>query len=1370
MCGVLAVEPQVFQTHTSTHPHTPWPPYRSIQIDADERVPCSVFVLHILPAFVELHKPGMEELTIWEQHTITLNKDSKLGFGFAISGGRDKPNLDNGETVVIVSDVLPNGPAMGRLFNKDQIVMVNGISMENVHSNFTIHTLKTCGRTANITVKRPRKIQIPATTRPTRAASHSNLLDQDPPRRTRRYSDASDNREASRYHTRARSTSPDRNGYGGTMPPLMSSGYKRLPNHDLNDKPLRTTLVKKKISDEYGLKLGSQIFIKHMTGTGLAAKEGTLQEGDLILKINGMTTENLSLLETKHLVEKSRGKLTMTVLRDHRKFLVSIPEVEDSAPNSEDELRRRRDSSSEMEDISDLDDRSPHRTSRHPTREKRTHRTRAEHPPSVLKSRDSSPVRSTLTRSPTRGYASRRAPSDSESDRSASPPPARTASLDHSSKYKSLSGLSTLPNPRSSPTHNWSSSRPASSSSRPRRLVSDSDSDHSASSHRDSRYNPIVLPADLPHTGIRSSPILVRQEPPRRVNSPLRVPAPDSESESEGSSAPPRRRSTAYSQDSYSSSRYRALPDVSSPTETGRRSVSDVPVGGALRRAPPSESDSEDSYVSDPRRRSTDSEKSNRARNKYRILPEIKPSSVDVDPEPPRRKSLPRQPPPDDSSESDELSHLRRSGSSDRGDSRRSNSASKVAHNSGTMMSGISVRSNPPVSSASAPSKPAEEPIYSLPPDSYPTSHAGYSSDLQAVSFVKEGSVGLRLVGGNDVGIFVGGVQPNSPAYEKGMKEGDQILKVNNTDFGHFTREEAANFLLNIKRGEKVDIRTQNKMDIYKRISKSNLGDNFYIRTHYDHETDHPIGLSFTRGEVFRVVDTMHRGKLGNWLAIRMGNDLHELDKGTIPNQARAEVLASQEQAQRASGERPVSGPRAEFWKLRGLRGNKKNEKNTRRSRDDLLQLTIQGKFPAYERVLLREANFKRPIVILGPLNDIAMEKLAREMPDEYEVAEMVPRSGGSDSTSTVIKLDTVRKIAEKDKHPLLDITPTAVERLNYIQYHPMVIYLDPHSRKDVKAMRQRYSPDSNKSSRRLYSQALKLRKDYSHLFSARVDLQPGSNVWYQVLKDKIRHQQSKPVWVSEVTLESGGEQDLDALDQTQSDYLSAASDLEDTDGEPFTDGEAYTDNEDPEESYPGQDAARSSRATTGAALARSSEPAWGSPDEEMDPEPYAEVYSPAREIPPLMHVPEPATVRRQSRSPPLHHPDDFPSHRSFSDSDFNHLDAPASLSDGPPDFIAPDPSTRYSVSEPSYADEEPESPQQASLTAIENKLQQARQAEPQTQAEEKKALQFIVVAHHQAVQVRRTQIRGGSNSSDEDEDEDEDEAEDIEWGPATEL
>ncbi|XP_019134694.1 tight junction protein ZO-3 isoform X2 [Larimichthys crocea] len=1317
--------------------------------------------------FKDQVKPGMEELTIWEQHTITLNKDSKLGFGFAISGGKDKPHPDNGDTTVVVSDVLPNGPAMGRLFTKDQIVMVNGVSMENVHSNFTIHTLKSCGKTANVTVKRPRHIQIPATTRPSRAASHSNLLDADPPRRTRRFSDGSDNRDRDRYRPSPRSTTPDRNGHGNTLP-LMSSGYKRLPYQDVPDKPIKTTLLKKKITDEYGLKLGSQIFIKHMTETGLAAKEGTLQEGDLILKINGMTTENLSLLETKHLVEKSRGKLTMTVLRDDRKFLVSIPEVEDSRPNSEDEARH--DSSSELEDISDIDEDMPtHRMSRQPNREKRTRRTRAEPPPPV-KSRDSSPVRSTLSRPPARTYASRRAPSESESDRSASPPPVRRISpdtRDHSSKYKSLSGVSTLPNPRSSPVvPNWSTSRPTSSASRPRKPVSESDSERSASPparkaspRPDGRYK--VLP-DLAHVGMRASPIDVRSELPRRVNSPVRIPPPDSESESDSGVGPPQRQSTTYSQDSLS--RYRVLPDVA--VEPPKWSIASPTASSPPQRAD-SDSESEASYAPVPRRDSTDSTPSNTAKNRYRVLPEVKAPPVAVKQEPPRRAPSPPRPPPDDSSESDQLSHLRRSGSSEREDTHRS--VPRAANGTGTLRSGISVKSNPPVYS-----KPTEEPIYSLPPDSYPAPNPGYSSDLHTVSFVKEGSVGLRLVGGNDVGIFVGGVQPNSPAYEEGMKEGDQIMQVNKVDFGHFTREEAANFLLDIKKGERVEICTQNKMDIYKKIIKSNLADNFYIRTHFDHEADGPIGLSFTRGEVFRVVDTMHRGKLGNWLAVRMGNDLHEMDKGTIPNQTRAETFASQEQAQRASGgERQVSGPRAEFWKLRGLRGNKKNEKNVRRSRDDLLQLTIQGKFPAYERVLLREANFKRPIVIMGPLNDIAMEKLAREMPDEYEVADMVPRSGGGDSASTVIKLDTVRRIAEKDKHPLLDITPTAVERLNYIQYHPMVLFLDPHSRKDVKAMRQRYNPNSNKSSRRLYTQALKLRKHCSHLFSARIDLQPSSSVWYESLKDKIRHQQSKPVWVSEVTLESGGEQDLDALDQTQSDYLSAASDLEDTDGEPFTDGEVYTDNEDLlEEAYPGQNVARGSR-VAGAALARSSEPAFGDRSPTMDHEPYADSHSHSlREIPPLMHVPEPRVPRRESYTPSYSvAEEEGPSRRSFTDSDFSALDIipPTTPSDGPPDFIAPDP-TRYSINEPSYA--EPESPQHASLSAIEDKLQQARsadaqpQAEPQPQAGKKKAPNLIVLAHHhQAVQFRRTQIRGSDSSDD-----DNDETEDIEWGPATEL
>lgn len=38
-----------------------------------------------------------------------------MGFGIAVSGGRDNPNEESGETSIVVSDVLQGGPADGLL-------------------------------------------------------------------------------------------------------------------------------------------------------------------------------------------------------------------------------------------------------------------------------------------------------------------------------------------------------------------------------------------------------------------------------------------------------------------------------------------------------------------------------------------------------------------------------------------------------------------------------------------------------------------------------------------------------------------------------------------------------------------------------------------------------------------------------------------------------------------------------------------------------------------------------------------------------------------------------------------------------------------------------------------------------------------------------------------------------------------------------------------------------------------------------------------------------------------------------------------------------------------------------------------------------
>lgn len=831
----------------------------------------------------------MEEMTIWEQHTATLCKDPRKGFGIAISGIRDRSGSS-----VVVSDVVPGGPAVGRLQTGDHIVMVNGVPMETASSTFAIHILKTCHRVADITVKRPRRIQLPSsavdTSRPgdqrdsEDEAGPGGGYEGDSSSGSGRSWGERSRRPRARHRSRASSRGRRSPGGGSEANGLaLVSGFKRLPRQDVQMRPLKSVLVRRRESDEFGVKLGSQIFIKHITDSGLAAQNRGLQEGDLILQINGVSSEGLSLADTRRLIEQSDGKLTLLVLRDRRQFLVNIPPaVSDS-------------DSSLLDDISELGSEF------------------SQAPPSHIP--------------PPPGHGQR------------SPDTSRSNSPEERTRYRRESSL-------------------------------------------------------------------------------------DSRSASE--------------------------PD--SP----RSSTYDI----------------------------------------YRV-----PSGQNME---------------------------------DR----------------------------------------------------------GYSPDSRLVRFIKGANIGLKLAGGNDVGIFISGVQKGSPADGQGIQEGDEILQVNDTPFRNLTREEAVQFLLGLQPGEEVELITQRKQDIYRKMVESRVGDSFYVRTHFEHEPAPPYGLGFTRGDVFHVLDTLYpapghsQARGGHWLAVRMGRDLREMERGIIPNQSRAEQLASLEAAQRAVGVGPNasslgSNARAEFWRLRGLRRGAK--RSSQQSREDLSALTKQGRYPPYERVVLREASFKRPVVILGPVADVAMQKLTAEMPHQFEIAESILRT---ESPSKIIKLDTVRIIAERDKHALLDVTPAAVERLNYVQYYPIVVFFIPESHKALKTLRQWLAPASRRSSRRLYAQARKLQKHSEHLFTASIPLQGLSDSWYEELKAVIREQQARPIWTAEDQLDSASEDNLDLPHRGLADSsgdLSCDSRVNsdyDTDGEGgvYTDGEGglHTDVDD-ESPVP--------------ALARSSEP-----------------------------------------------------------------------------------------------------------------------------------------------------------------------------------
>lgn len=51
---------------------------------------------------------------------------------------------------------------------------------------------------------------------------------------------------------------------------------------------------------------------------------------------------------------------------------------------------------------------------------------------------------------------------------------------------------------------------------------------------------------------------------------------------------------------------------------------------------------------------------------------------------------------------------------------------------------------------------------------------------------------------------------------------------------------------------------------------------------------------------------------------------------------------------------------------------------------DEVVLSDSISKFPAYERVVLKQPGFVRPVIVLGAVADIARERLLSENPDKF--------------------------------------------------------------------------------------------------------------------------------------------------------------------------------------------------------------------------------------------------------------------------------------------------------------------------------------------------------------------------------------------------
>ncbi|XP_044029335.1 tight junction protein ZO-2a isoform X4 [Siniperca chuatsi] len=982
--------------------------------------------------------PVMEEI-VWEQYTVTLQRDPKMGFGIAVSGGRDNPNEESGEMSIVVSDVLQGGPADGLLFENDRVVQVNAIPMEGAIHSFAVQTLRKCGKVAKITVKRPRKVPV-------------NLLNRPP--------------------------SPD----------------DRVFNNDFND--------------DYNYEQDRRSVYSGRSGGG-----------------------------RDHSPERERGRGAymdsgyQTRERDYDR----------------DYDRRERGRSMERDLSPDRQYRRDGSKGRTLDRERSPDRPyRSDH----LLARDYSPDRKyrserALDRdhSPDRRYRSERA-----LDREYSP----------DRRYRSERTLDRTNSPdlRHSPAQGYG--RDPSFERGREHIPSDLrkyDEPLKRSGSRDRLErspSPAAMPIPLPRPARDLEPL----EKPLNVL--LLKNQPNEE----------------YGLRLGSQLFIKEMTNTGLASRDGNLQEGDIilKINGTV---------TENLALSDA------GKLIEKSRGRLQLV-------VQRD----RRQVLIRVPPMVDSdSELDDISEIESYRSYSPQDDRQGHHSDLSSHSSnerlrekpredppnrlakmGAMPTPFrgpdrAVEDTPPLQAERKEPRPETPPV---PAVTVPKVRAlpkvplkpsiedqeVYGPNTVMVRFQKGDSVGMRLAGGNDVGIFIAGVQEDSAAEQEGLLTGDQIMKVNNMDFRGMVREDAVLYLLEIPKGEDVTILAQSKPEVYKDILASGRGDSFFIRTHFEYEKEAPQSLPFTRGEIFKVTDTLYDGKLGNWLAIRSDKDNQLLEKGIIPNKSRAEQMANVQNAARAA----LGNDRGDFWRLRGQRAAKK--KDLRKSREDLSAAPVTTRFPAYERVVLREAGFRRPVVIFGPISDAVNEKLAKDMPDAYVIAKMEPKDAGSEKSSGVVRLNTIRQIIEQDRHALLDVTPKAVDTLNYTQWYPIVIFLNPDSKQGVKTMRSRLVPGSSRSARKLYEQAVKLRKTCSHLFTATIDLNSANDAWYGSVKDCIQEQQDRAVWVCEGKLD-GSEEDLDLHDDRMSylsamsaDYLSMDSRLNSDYEDTADEGGAYTDNE----------------------------------------------------------------------------------------------------------------------------------------------------------------------------------------------------------------
>ncbi|XP_013404155.1 disks large 1 tumor suppressor protein isoform X2 [Lingula anatina] len=338
-----------------------------------------------------------------------------------------------------------------------------------------------------------------------------------------------------------------------------------------------------------------------------------------------------------------------------------------------------------------------------------------------------------------------------------------------------------------------------------------------------------------------------------------------------------------------------------------------------------------------------------------------------------------------------------------------------------------------------------------------------------------------------------------------------------------------------------------------------------YVRALFDYDPSKDSGLP-REGLEFRYGDILHVTNASDdewWQAKRILPDGKEEGLGIIPSRRRVE---RKERAKvkrvdfkgKGVDSKAVGGTAADKQKKKNFSFTKKFPfmKSKDKSGTSMEDVTVdeqtegdndsnRGDEPVltYEPVIQQELKVTRPIILLGPLKDRINDDLISEYPDkfgscvphttrprrDYEVDgrdyhfvdsreqmekdiqdHLFIEAGQYNEHLYGTSVASVREVAEKGKHCILDVSGNAIKRLQVAQLYPIAIFIKPRSAESIMEWNKRMTEEQAKKS---FEKALRLEQEFGEYFTAVVSGDTPDDIYAKV-KEVIRDQSGPMIWV----------------------------------------------------------------------------------------------------------------------------------------------------------------------------------------------------------------------------------------------------------------